>query len=209
MNNKDFIFKESRDGIKFIGNFEEYYKHEPNPWNQNNIQYSRNRKWMLLNYLKDIYPKPNNILDVGCGLGHMVILLRELVAPTCGVDVSKTCIDEARKLFPLGEYEVCDIRKSFPSGTFDIIVLNHILWYILPELDKIISKSIDHLTANGSLIIAHQFIKDQRFGKDIINGFHGLINSLEIKHKDKFKITGFKFNEYRDAIISLRRITNG
>lgn len=206
MNNKDFIFKKSDDGIEFVGDFEEYYKHESDPWNQLDNEHGRNRKWLLLDYLKDFTPKPRTILDVGCGLGHMVMLLQELIAPTRGVDISETCVDRARKLFPLGNFGVCDIRQSFPSGKFDIVILNHILWYILPELSKVITESVKHLNANGNLLIVHHFLREQKYGKEIIDNFHGLLNYLETKHMDKLKFDEFKFNNSGEALISLRRI---
>ena len=43
-------------------------------------------------------------------------------------------------------------------------------------------------------------------GKEIIDSFSGLIHYLEKKHSDKFTITGFEFNNNKEAVISLRRI---
>jgi len=207
MDNKDLIFKKNDNSLEFVGNFEEYYKQELNPWRQLDSIRSRDRKWLLLDYLKYYSPKPRNILDIGCGLGHLTMLLDELIAPTVGVDISKTCIRKARSIFPLCKFQICDIRQSFPNGKFDVIILNHILWYILPELDDIITKSREHLTDGGDLIITHSFIKDQAYGKEIIDSFSGLICYLVTKHSDKFTITGFEFNNNKEAIISLRRIS--
>jgi len=34
MDNKDLIFKKNDNSLEFVGNFEEYYKQELNPWRQ-------------------------------------------------------------------------------------------------------------------------------------------------------------------------------
>ena len=173
----EYIFKNTPDGLKFVGNFDKFYSDVEDPWGQiaNNVY--KTRRMLLLNTLLDI--NPHNVLDVGSGLGHATQLTKILVTHNVlGVDISKVAVKRAKALFPDVDFKVMDIRKQFPKENYDAIILNNILWYILEDFKNIVIKATNHLSHNGHLIIPQAFIEDQKYGCDIIHGYDGLIKFL-------------------------------
>lgn len=63
------------------------------------------------------------ILDVGCGLGHFYGYLKKKVAhfDYLGVDISYRMIATAKIIYPDAKFEVMDIMKKNPAGSFDYI----------------------------------------------------------------------------------------
>ena len=106
MRSAEFIFKTLPSGdLKFVGNFEEFYKFEDDPWQQsgNNGEMSSYYKWSRERLLNRLYPEKNaNILEIGCGLGYLIKLISdEFPFTTCdGLDISQTAVNKASKLFP-------------------------------------------------------------------------------------------------------------
>ncbi len=173
----EYVFKETPEGLKFIGDFDGLYLHVADPWGQiaNNIY--QGRRLLLLNTLLEI--NPLNVLDVGSGLGHATQLIKILVTyDVLGIDISKVAVERASKLFPDVDFRVMDIRKKFPKETYDAIVLNNILWYILHDFEKIVLKAAEHLTFGGHLIIPQAFIENQKYGCEIIHGYDGLMQFI-------------------------------
>jgi SAM-dependent methyltransferase len=62
-------------------------------------------------------------VDVGCGGGHNLPLLRE-ARPGCrlaGVDISGRALEEARRRFPDGAFHELDVQREAPPGRFDLV----------------------------------------------------------------------------------------
>jgi SAM-dependent methyltransferase len=78
--------------------------------------------------------KPSRILDVGCGEGWLIRLVRELTnCAAVGIDGSKQLVEDARQADPHSEYRVTTyidlIQGSHPVGRdFDVIVFNYSLF---------------------------------------------------------------------------------
>ena len=77
----------------------------------------------------------DHVLDVGCGLGHEVIRLAELVGPqgrVIGIDANSAMVTEARRraaglTLPIA-FEVGDARHvGFPDNTFDLCRTERVL----------------------------------------------------------------------------------
>jgi len=75
-----------------------------------------------LKILTTIAPLENQtILDVGCGYGDFYPLLRQKnIKHYIGIDISKDCIEEAKKKYPEGEFYLADILGF--KGKFDYIL---------------------------------------------------------------------------------------
>jgi ubiquinone/menaquinone biosynthesis C-methylase UbiE len=72
-----------------------------------------------------------DLLDVGCGIGTYQHYLAKSVGSTTGVDISRACIERARRDNPTSKYEVYDGRAlPFASESFDaayaICVMHHV-----------------------------------------------------------------------------------
>jgi uncharacterized protein len=57
------------------------------------------------------------VVEVGCGPGHVTAYLAEAGADATGIDVSPAMVEQARRLFPEGSYEVGDLRRLMRPTT--------------------------------------------------------------------------------------------
>lgn len=98
------------------------------------------------------------VVEVGCGPGHVTAYLAEAGADAFGVDLSPAMVDEARRRFPEGSYEVGDLRNLMrpPTAPGWQAVLG---WYSLihlaaSELPGVIESLARTLDTGGMLVLA-------------------------------------------------------
>ena len=111
----------------------------------------------LLDFLQSIdLSKEQRILDVGCGYGKNLILLRSRGFKVIGVDINQEIIDANN------ETGVdCINEKQFKQETdlYGVIVMSHIIEHFPPsELVKFMDTYLDRLEMGGYLIIATPLI---------------------------------------------------
>jgi SAM-dependent methyltransferase len=180
----DYVFRENLEGdLEFVGDFDGLYLSDPDPWDQSGegermVDYYKNSRRLLNQSLARINPK--NVLEVGCGLGVSTQVIADSLPDTRvdGVDISKIAVKKARRAFPDLRFYSGDIGdddfKRGETNVYDVVILHNVLWYILHCLPDVCRNSIRLLTENGRLIVCNAFLINQRFGKDIIDGFEGM-----------------------------------
>ena len=190
----NYVFRPKGDKLEFVGDFESLYKNEDDPWSQSGNDgeishyYDHSRK-RLANQLQQI--NPDSLLEVGCGLGYTTKIIQEFL-PECnivGMDISATAIKKAVKLFPNLNFISGNISSiNFSSNVkYEIVILNQLLWYILESLSHTFENCFSILNPNGKILISQAFLRTpQKYGKDICDGFEGLVSYL---NKQKFNIT--------------------
>lgn len=179
----DFVIK---DG-KLIGEFEQMYeKSDSIPWHQDEQD-----DWLdvrlALELLKEYAEeKPDTtlgfdtIVDFGCGLGYFLDILEYYVGSypcnTIGYDVSATCCEKARKIFPNTTFNVLDLMqdKAGPidniQSTKKLFSIRGTLWYVFPEMQNVVN-NISNMTTKGDyLLVSQNFppLDSQFVGKDVI-----------------------------------------
>ncbi len=70
---------------------------------------SRSRRWLLDRVAAHADGGP--VVEVGCGPGHVTAYLAEAGADATGIDLSPGMVEEARRRFPDGDYQVGDLRR--------------------------------------------------------------------------------------------------
>ncbi len=179
MDYHDYVIK---DG-KLVGKFEEMYKNCKDPWFQSKRNEGNEIQFMIA-ILKKKYSK---ILELGCGFGHIANELSKFGNVT-GLDISKTAIDKAAKLYPHIKFETCDLIQGIDSRQshsnkeqFDLIVLSGTLWYIIEHVDKILQEVNDHLLPHGEFLLELPFppINEKFYGKNIIPDENALVNYVK------------------------------
>jgi SAM-dependent methyltransferase len=188
---KDYVFTTDLHGkLSFKGAFEEYYNNEQDPWNQSatgeSAKYYLHSRDRVAKFIAA--KKASQVLEVGCGLGYACNHFNSIYSSYySGWDISNAAISKAREKFPEFTFDVCDITATLThTKKYDVIILNQLLWYILPHLDKVMKNCCKLLADNGVLVIANAFARDQKFGVEYIDGFGGAFNYFnDPKHQTK------------------------
>lgn len=95
---------------------------------------------------------PLRFLDIGCGAGHCVYAAQKLNLEAYGIDIDKTCIDQANALGLKNIFHADLLHAHFRHEFFHVIQLFHVLEHIQHH-KKILIKAREILTNNGVLII--------------------------------------------------------
>lgn len=198
---KDYVFKEENGEINFVGDFEGFYKSADDPWGQRGDddrlrEYYAFSRLNLLNTIKSLLDSEKeamDILEVGCGLGYVLSKLHtELsgLGKVTGMDVSPTAIEKAKALFPSLEFVAGDICSEHLQigNSYDIVIMSQILWYILEKLPRVFANINSLLKDGGFLIFVNAFLKEQKYGKEIVDGFDGLVRYVCLNYFGKYKI---------------------
>ena len=108
------------------------------------------------------------VFDVGCGQGRDAIFIARLGHSVIGVDLSPNGIrdlDAAAKRDKLDITGiVADIATYVPEGQFDVVVIDRTLHMLeQPERLAVLAVLLDHVAANGWLLIADEAENIQDF----------------------------------------------
>lgn len=108
----------------------------------------------IFNFLKNSCEGVKKILDVGCGNGYMVKLLRDEGYDAYGMDISRNMINNAKKRVPEEYLRVDDVQKINPLEypKFDCIIMSMVLDQV-PDIDKAINNVYQLLDEGGYLIV--------------------------------------------------------
>jgi 2-polyprenyl-3-methyl-5-hydroxy-6-metoxy-1,4-benzoquinol methylase len=101
-------------------------------------------------------PNPH-VLDVGCGNGALLKVLRNQPSVYTGLDLSKQAIFQAQEdlSWTNSNFAVCDFRDFESDSGFDFIVLNEVLYYFpLDEVQSILAKAQRLLSPRGEVLIS-------------------------------------------------------
>lgn len=205
----DYVFRDKDGKLEYVGDFDGLYKNEEDPWGQCSDIYYNRRNNVIIDTLEEL--EPRSVLDVGCGLGQVTQLIDIMVTKDVkGVDISPEAIKRARELFPTVTFDVMDIRKDRIYEKYDVILMSGILWYILNDLDAVLKKVRDALEYEGYIVIFQTFIPDQKYGKDIVDGYEGWFSYL--KKLEGLRIIKSKYydtlDDRKDSIVVLKSAWN-
>jgi hypothetical protein len=111
------------------------------------------------------------VVEVGCGPGHVTAYLAELGADATGIDLSPGMVEEARRRFPDGDYQVGDLRRLIrPTSAPGWSAV--LAWYSLvhlagSELPEALAALTRPLATGGWLVV-------------------GLSAGSEVRHRDEW-----------------------
>jgi trans-aconitate methyltransferase len=215
-----YIFKEIDDKLIFIGDFEKFYQQDNDPWGQSAssemsryYQLSRQRLMSILSTIKE----KSMIVEVGCGLGYVTKLISDGFPQSnniIGLDISETAINKAHLLFPDLNFICADITSPHLTSYFgharaNVIILNQLLWYILESLPTVMENIYSILEKDGILIISNAFAREQKYGVEFIDHFHGAADYFS--KLDNFKLIHATFyndnEEHDDAQFLLKKLS--
>lgn len=182
----DYVIK---DG-KFVGEFEQMYQEVDDPWLHGDALDLQYEKILGLIDKYEICIRGGNVLDIGCGKGAFTARLKNKLpkARITGLDIAPTAIKKAiERHGKLGiNFKVSDIIKDYKSipGSFDLILMSQVMWYMLKDFEKIVSYlSKKSLAKMGYILINQSFYGAgaQKYGNEIIETPEEMINLVKMK----------------------------
>lgn len=227
-------------GLEFRGDFEGLYKADPDPWGQSGEHprmkeyYAFSRANLVaalkgLSYPADSTPHSpgyglQGILEVGCGAGYVVDLLSRALPCSwfTGIDISASAVDLARKLCPHQGFAVGDFATLDPkSGCwkyswYSVIILSQVLWYVMDQLPGVFKNTLTFLRRHpefvprGYLVIQMAFLDNQEYGREIVDGFNGLLRYVLDHYAADFQVVSASYDNssryapYHDGLLVLQ-----
>ncbi len=137
--------------------FQQLYQKNPDPWQFATSEYEAKKYAATLNAL------PRNLYQSGFEIGGSIGILTEKLARRCqsllSVDVSDIAqaqaIDRCQHLHNI-KFELMSVPKSFPTESFDLIVLSEVGYYwSWEDLHKAQDLIVDRLQSQGHLLLVH------------------------------------------------------
>ena len=98
------------------------------------------------------------VVEVGCGPGHVTAYLAEAGADAIGLDLSPAMVEEARRRFPDGDYQVGDLRRlmrpTSAPGWSAVLGWYSLIHLAASELPDAVAALTRPLAAGGWLVLA-------------------------------------------------------
>jgi trans-aconitate methyltransferase len=91
------------------------------------------------------------ILDVGCGTGHLTAEISAAGAHTLGIDASPAMIAQARQNFPKLTFQLVDAAEFQSTRKFDAVFSNAALHW-MPDADRVASAIAGVLKPGGRFV---------------------------------------------------------
>jgi SAM-dependent methyltransferase len=137
--------------------FDARYQADPDPWGLERRWYERRKRAITLASLgRERYDRA---FEPGCALGLLTELLAERCAHVVAADLSPTTVAAARRrLDGRANVEVLQLAvpDEWPDGTFDLVVLSEIGYYLRPgTLARLRDRAVQSLRKGGELLAVH------------------------------------------------------
>lgn len=221
-NSLDFVFFKDPDGrLKFRGDFEGLYRLDPDPWGQSGGHprmgdyYAFSRR----NLVAALGEVPwETALEVGCGIGYVTQMLDRAFPgrQVAGVDISPCAVERAREMFPgleffVGDFSAPALGAEF-GRRFGVVILNHMLWYVLHRMPVVFENVLALLQPKGHLIVQNAFLEEQGYGREIVDGFNGLVKYVMDHHFADFQVIRAQYDTsvgrylHHDGLLVLQSI---
>jgi SAM-dependent methyltransferase len=181
-------------------NFEELYQTVVDPWHQSTIERYTCDKAIGINAIERLVSenKVKNVIEFGCGLGHFTKRIKNTGVNVLGVDISQTAIKKAKLNYPDCNFQVGNIsdERFYSPYTVDLIILSEITWYILEDLEKLLSFYKKNL--KGVYLLHHLvFYKKghQKYGIDKFTDLKECLKYFGLNYLEYGEISGSKYED--------------
>ncbi len=136
--------------------FDALYDEDIDPWRFGTSDYERQKYAASVDALPD--PFYDSALEVGCSIGIFTGLLATRCGQLLALDVADKALAQARQNCPAPHvtFENRSIPKDWPTGSFDLIVLSEVLYYLdRSALDQTARHARAHLRSGGAILLVH------------------------------------------------------
>jgi cyclopropane fatty-acyl-phospholipid synthase-like methyltransferase len=136
------------------GYFQRLYEVDPDPWDFRTSVYEQTKYRQTLEALGTRYF--HSTLEVGCSIGVLTRLLASRSERVLGVDLVEAPLATARATctgLPGVQFRRMRVPEEWPAGTFDLIVLSEVLYYLNAEDIASLCMRIERTLAPRGLVV--------------------------------------------------------
>lgn len=179
--------------------FDEMYRDSDDPWGFTTRWYEERKYRLTLASL----PKQRyrNAFEAGCSIGVFTELLADRCDRLLAVDLSEraTAIAAGRLASVADRVQVQarDFVDDWPNGTFDLIVLSEVLYYLDPaQFETVLKRSLETLTDDGDLVAVHwrRQVDEYPTSGDHV---HHRLSQTDLTHVAGYADCDFRLDIYR------------
>jgi SAM-dependent methyltransferase len=141
---------------------------------------------MFKQFLKQSYFEVKYVLDIGCGTGKYLKLLKEVGFKTDGIDSSETAVEFTKKILGVGSNILCVDMYDYniPKNKYDLIISIATIHHgDKKQVQAVINKIHKALVKNGKIFIS---VPDLESGKK----WHTFVNNKEIAKGTYIPLSG-------------------
>ncbi len=160
---QDYVIKDGR----FVGRFEEMYKHFDDPWHQSEPRLSQESysRWATILHIRRFGIA--SLVECGAGLGNFTHLItQETGARVTGIDISDTAVSKARTRYPDLSFEVDTVGNLSRYRDHDAVLFAEITWYLLDQFDFVLETLRSHFSGKYFLHNLVFYKTGQRYGRE-------------------------------------------
>ena len=137
--------------------FDALYTTEADPWRFRTSDYERDKYAATLAALSK--PRYARALEVGCSIGVFTAQLAGRCDALLAIDASDVALRTARDACAGCDSIVFEARMvpaEFPPGTFDLIVLSEVIYYLdAADLHRLAARCEEALSPGGEIVTCH------------------------------------------------------
>lgn len=158
---------------------------------------NRYRYRELEKFLAPLRNQKLDILDVGCGNGHLISKIKSTfpIFNLFGTDVSQIAIEDAKRKYPIADFWIADYSRDIPerSKKFDIIILSEVIEHV-EDQQTLIRNLYKLLKETGTLYLSTQSGKRYKMDREVLGHLRHYSKSdiYTLLENNKFLITSFK-----------------
>ncbi|HEY9311725.1 SAM-dependent methyltransferase [Williamsia sp.] len=178
--------------------FHAMYRGSDDPWGFTTRWYEERKYHLTLAAL----PKRRyrNAFEAGCSIGVFTELLAHRCDKLLTVDLSARATSiAAERLEPFAdrvEVQTRDFVADWPTGTFDLIVLSEVLYYLDPaQFDAVVEQSRQSLAEDGHLVAVHWRRKVEEYPTSG-DRVHELLSQADLPHVAGYRDGDFLLDIY-------------
>ncbi|NLH40491.1 MAG: methyltransferase domain-containing protein [Planctomycetes bacterium] len=136
-----------------------YARSKDDAWGYERRPFERERFDLIMDVMSGLSAR--RLLEVGCAEGHLTRRLSGLAEEVVACDVVAEALRRAKEHcegLTHVQFLLADIRKTWPSGTFDAMICSDVLYYFTKrEVRGVLRRSAHRVSTNGHFLFANEW----------------------------------------------------
>ncbi|KQO62287.1 PIG-L family deacetylase [Curtobacterium sp. Leaf261] len=142
------------DSSRTRESFDAHYARKPGGWDFEGSWYEQRKRAVTVSALPRA--RFRSALELGCATGVLTRAITERADHVLGIDIAEAPLDAARANAPAATFARMTVPDEWPTGTFELVVLSEIGYYLSPDdLDRTIDRIATSLDPDGVLLACH------------------------------------------------------